>query len=352
MASQGRHRALGEKSDSAMKNISLGIFLIATVVFGSLYVQQVHTTRRAEATVAEMQERVGDQEARLDQQEKQVAGLRSRLAESREEVQTRASEAVELQQALTNAVQAGAETNAKASNPLSAMFKDPALKDMIKNQQKVAMGAMIDKNYAKLFADLHLSPDQAASLKDLIMNKMLAGTDLGMSMLSEDMDAAKRKELTDQVKTSTDAIDAQIKQFLGDDNYAQFQSYEKTQGERTVVSGLKDQLAGGPTALNADQEQQLVQAMTQQRQNFTFTTDYSDQSKFNGDFASMFSEDKMSQYFQQLDQLNQQYTESARSILSPDQLDAFQKYLANQQQLQKMGMQMAAKMFGTKAAAK
>ena len=336
-----------------MKSTFLGIFLIAAVVFGGLYFQQVEKTRRTEALVTKLQQQAGDQDARLDRQEKQVAGLRTKLAESRAEAQTRASAALEFLQAQTNAVKADAEkTNAEASNPLSAMLKDPGMKEMIKNQQKVALGAMIDKNYAKLFADLHLSPEQSASLKDLIMNKMMAGMDLGMSMFADDMDATKRKELADQVKASTDAVDAQIKQFLGDDNYSQFQTYEKTQGERMVVSGLHDQLASGPMALNADQEQQLVQAMTQQRQNFKFTTDFSDQSKFTGDFASMFTEEKMSQYFQQQDQLNQQYVDSARAILSPDQLDAYQKYLASQQQLQKMGMQMAAKMFGTKSGGK
>jgi hypothetical protein len=181
---------------------------------------------------------------------------------------------------------------------------------------------------------------------------MMAGTEMGMSAMSDDLDAAQRKELVDQAKASTDAIDAQIKQFLGDDNYAQYQAYEKTQGERTTVNGLTDQLAGGPTALTADQQQQLIQAMSQLRQNFKFTTDLSDKSQFTGDFASMFSDDKLNQYFQELDQLNQQYADSARSILSPDQLNAFQQYLTNQTQLGKMGMQMAAKMFGAKSGAK
>jgi hypothetical protein len=34
-----------------------------------------------------------------------------------------------------------------------------------------------------------------------------------------------------------------------------------------------------------------------------------------------------------------------QSILSPDQLTGFEKYLKNQQVLQKAGMQMAVKMF-------
>jgi uncharacterized coiled-coil protein SlyX len=335
-----------------MKNISIGILLIATVVFGSLYVQQIRKTSQAEATIAGLRQNVIDRETELAQHEKQAARLRNRLEDSRAEVLTKATEAAELQQALTNRVQTDAETNSKPSNPLAAMFKDPAMREMIKTQQKTVLSTMIDKNYAKLFADLHLSPEQSAALKEMIMNKQLSGTDVGMSMFSDDVDATKRAELVQQAKATNDVFDAQIKTFLGDDNYTQFQAYEKTQTDRLAVSGFKDQLAGGSMALNPDQEQQLIQGMTQERQNFKFTTDFSDRTKLTGDFASYFSEDKVNQYFQEQDQLNQKYLANARGILSPDQFDAFQKYLVAQQGMQKMGMQMAAKMFAPKSGGK
>ena len=39
---------------------------------------------------------------------------------------------------------AAAKTN--DANPLTAMFKDPKMKEMIKSQQKLVMGPMIDKS--------------------------------------------------------------------------------------------------------------------------------------------------------------------------------------------------------------
>jgi hypothetical protein len=164
-------------------------------------------------------------------------------------------------------------------------------------------------------------------------------------MLSDDMDATKRADLVQQVKTANDAADAQIKSFLGDDNFTQLQTYEKSMGERTTVSGFADQFASGPSALTDDQQQQLIQAMSQERQNFKFTTDFSDKSKFTGDMASMFTDENMNTFIQESGQLNQQYLNQAQSILSPDQLAGFQKYLDNQQTMQKAGMQMAVKMF-------
>jgi hypothetical protein len=151
--------------------------------------------------------------------------------------------------------------------------------------------------------------------------------------------------MVQEVKTASDTADGQIKQLLGDDGFTQFQTYEKSIGERMALSGFKDQLGSGPTALSDGQEQQLIQVMTQERQNFKFTTDLADKSSLTGDFATMFTEDKMNGYVQELGQLNQQYLARAQTILSPDQYTAFEKYLNNQQAMQKMGIQMAVKMF-------
>jgi hypothetical protein len=324
-----------------MKNIVIGILLIAALAFGGLYLRQTHKARQAQASADGSRQKISELQSSLDEQEKQKTQLSDQLEASRTAAAANAPAESQTNQAPADVGQ----TNAKPSNPLAEMLKNPEMKEMIKNQQKTALGAMIDKNYGKLFADLNLTPEQSAALKEQILNKQLQAADMGMSMFTDDLDAAKRAELVKQVKTANDAADAQIKELLGDEAYKQFQTYEKSMGERMTVSGFTDQLSSGSTALADDQQQQLIQAMTQARQDFKFTTDYSDQSKFDGDFTSMFTEDRMNVFFQELEQLNQQYLARAQSILSPDQFEAFKKYLANQQAMQKMGMQMAGKMF-------
>jgi hypothetical protein len=334
-----------------MKNLVIPILLAAAVIFGAISFLQTRKAAQAQARADALLRQVINMQSALDQQKSQTARLSDQLEEMRAASEATIREAVKvrqsLQETLTNqahnaTARASGRTN---SNPFAEMFKNPAMKEMIKNQQKTAMGAMIDKNYARLFSDLHLTPDQSAALKDLILNKQLGAADLGMSMFTDDQDPTNRAALGQQIKAANDAADAQIKDFLGDDNFTQYQSYEKSLGERMAVSGLQDQLAGGSTALTDDQQQQLIQAMTQERQNFKFTTDLSDKSKFTGDFSSMFTDDKIDTYFQESSQLNQQYLTAAQQILSPDQLAAFDKYLQNQQTMQKAGMQMAAKMF-------
>jgi len=331
-----------------MKNIIIGILLVATLALGSLYVLQGRKTDEAQATIASLRQEAGEMEGRLDKQEKRAANLQSRLHETRAEaaveVAAKAGAVAQLEQALTNRIQ----TNAKPANPFAEMFKSPEMKELVQTQQKAVLSGMIDKNYASFFAALALSPEQSASLKDLIVKKSLVDAGLGVSFMAGDMDAAKRTELIQQAKADKDAINAQIQQFLGDDNYPQFQAYEKTQPERMSINMFKDQQATGAGALNPDQESHLIQAMTEERQNFKFATDFYDQSKFDGDFAAHFTDEKLNQFQQEREQLDQQYLARARSILSPDQLGPFEKFLVSQRQMQFTGMRMAQKMFAPK----
>jgi hypothetical protein len=339
-----------------MKNAVLAVLLVATLVFGVLYTYQTRKSAQARASAEALQQNVNELQSTTAEQETQAKRLREQLEQTRSDVAAKNLEAAQLQTALRDSLTnqssrtvtkaaASVQTNSKSSNPLAEIFKNPGMKDMIKNQQKAVLGPMIDKNYSRLFSDLHLTTEQASALKDMILNKQMDAAELGLSMFSSDAESTNRAALVDQIKKSSDAADAQIKDFLGDGNYAQFQSYEKTIAERMVVSGLKDQLAAGSSPLTDTQEQQLVQAMTEERQNFKFTNDFGDKSKFNGDFTTMFTEDRMNTYFQELDKLDQQYQSRAQSILSPDQVTAFSKYLDSQQSLQKAGMQMAVKMF-------
>jgi hypothetical protein len=336
-----------------MKNIVIGILVISTLAMGGLWLDQVHKANLVHATVEGLEQSVADLQSKLAEQEQHAARANEKLeaaraeaaSKSREAAQLRANPAEDATNQAAGAKAKGAGQTNSLTSALAGMFKDPAMKEMIKKQQKGMFGPMIDKNYGKLIADLQLSAEQAASFKDLLLNKQLGAAEIGMSMFSDDGDGTNRAAMAQQVKAANDAADAQIKALLGDDNYAQYQSYEKTMGERMTVNGLKDQLGTGADALTDEQEQQLIASLTQTRENFKFTTDLSDKSKMTGDFASFFTEEKMNTYFSELDELNQQYQTGAQGILSADQLTAMGKYLTGQEAMQKAGMQMAVKMF-------
>jgi hypothetical protein len=101
-------------------------------------------------------------------------------------------------------------------------------------------------------------------------------------------------------------------------------------------------------SISPTQEEQLVDAMRQERESFKFTMDLSNPSNLNGGPGMLFTPEKMQQYQQELERLNQRYLARAKDILSPEQLDAYGKYLLNQQQMGLASLQMSAKFFKAK----
>jgi hypothetical protein len=336
-----------------MKNIVIAILLVATVALGAFCIHQQKQIAQTETQLAETETQLASVQSQLQDlsgADKQIAQaqkkseiLQETLVKTSAFADEKSKQAEQLQQKI-----ADAKTNSPMSG-MAALFKDPKMREMIKTQQQAFMGPMIDKQYKDFFQQLNLTPDQAAGLKDLLQKKMLVGADAGMAMLDGSMDAAKRADLAKQMKSQTADYDAQIKQYLGDDNYKTFQSYEQTVPDRMAVSQFSDQMASSSTPLNADQQQQLIQAMHDERTSFKWTTDYSNQQKMpEGDMSAMFSPDKIDQFTKEKEQFDQQFLNRAQQILTPEQAAAYQSSQKLQRDLQITGMKMAAQMFGPK----
>ncbi|MCO5051328.1 MAG: hypothetical protein M9920_03400 [Verrucomicrobiae bacterium] len=338
-----------------MKNLIIGILLIACLASVGMLYQARRQTGHLEARLIELQHEVDAAQATAAEAETQRHRLSEALETAQQESLANASTAAQLMRQLTNRTEietAATEASASQStnqfaSAIGDMLKNPEMRDLIRSQQKAVMGGMVDKSYAEFFKSMNLTPEQTATLKDLIMNKMLAGADLGMQAISGEMTSEERAELTKRIREDHAAVDEQIKALLGDDNYAVFQDYEKSIPDRMAVDQFKAQL-GDAQALNSGQEQLLIAALTEERRNFHFTTDFSNQNDYSDDAFSRFNEANVDQYFLELDQLNQRYLERAQSILSPAQYEAYTSSLKSQQDMMRIGMKMAAQMFGKK----
>ncbi len=336
----------------SMKNFVIILLLGVSVVLGAFvaHLQKQRDQFRTELTKVQGQLVLVQEELRAGADAaNQIADakrsskvLQETLTEASKRAEEKARQAEELQLKLA------AKTN--SSNPMAGMakmFNDPKMKEMIKTQQKAVLGPMLDKQYGELFKKLNLTTEEGAQLKTLLLDKMLAGADVGMAMMDDSLDAAKRKELSAQVKTQSDDYDAQIKEFLGD-AYPSYQTYEKTVSDRMTVSQFSDQLSGENT-MNPDQQAQLIQAMNDARTSFKWSTDYSNKNPADGDFAAMFSEDRLNKFTEEKELFDQQFLEQAQKILTPEQAKQFAQFQDSQRQMQIMGMKMAAQMFAPKS---
>ena len=330
-----------------MKNISSIALLAAVVVLSGLYFRETQKARESDQKVAVLQKNLDELQARLDQQETRAASLQTRLKDTRERVVAIADEVTHLQEAITNRAETDKNPMNEMVKGVGEMFKNKDMKEFVKAQQKTMLSGMLEKAYAPLCGQLGLSTEQSAALKDLVVNKSLVDAGAGMTMMSE-TESTNRTQIIEQTKIEKEAIDLQIKQMLGEDNYKQFQGYEKSLPDRMALGMFKDQQGTGPTALTPDQEAQLIQLMGEERQSFKFTTDFSDQNKLSSDLAGNFTEEKVAQFLQEQEQLHQRYANRAQTVLSSEQYGSFEKFLSSQRQMQSLGLKMASKMFAPK----
>jgi RNA polymerase sigma factor (sigma-70 family) len=245
---------------------------------------------------------------------------------------------------------ASQQTKPKREPSIAEIAKSPQMQEMMKTMKSSA-AASLDKVYAKFFADLKLTPEQVSTLKQLISDKMTAGlADRGASLVGK-LSSDQIRQLNDQINAEKAGVDDQIRQTLGADGFAAYQAYEKTYTERSQIvgpMGFADQLTGS-MELTSDQTENLVQAMADERQRFKFSVDYSDPGKLAGDVATMYSDENISQYQKEMEQLNQLYLARAQTILTPDQQTVFQKHLSNLLAGQNMMLKMTANILAARS---
>lgn len=327
-----------------MKNLIIVVLLAAVVTLGVVYVKrqnQLNTTVEQLATVINDLHQSATNDDKLVRAEQKTKVLQETLAVTTDVAVERTKKASSLELSLEKA-----KSEAGAGG-FGAIFKDPKMREMIKSQQQAILGPMIDKQYTAILNQLNLPPDQTQQLRDLLKKKMSVGMEAGMSALDGSKDPAQMAELGKQIKAETDGYNAEIKQMLGDANYQKFQEYEQTMPSRMVLSQFNDQMANSPNPLGADQQQQLIQAMTEEQKAFPSMMDPNKVAP-NGDFTAMFTEEKINQMAQDKEKLDAQVLARARQILTPPQAASFEQFQTSQRDLQIASMKMAARMFGPK----
>jgi len=220
---------------------------------------------------------------------------------------------------------------------IAEMLKNPAMKDMIKAQQK----SVIDMQYGSLFKYLELSNAQQDALKELLVSRQMELMDAGLAMMDGDVSAEEKQAKAERMKALTETYKDKIKELLGEDAYAVYEEFEETQPERMQVNFFKQSL-GADHALTEDQEHKLILAMHDESENFTFSSSLNDQENFDG---SELTPDVMEKHMQEMVRLQENYISRAGDILSEPQVEQFKKTMQQQRAMQEMGLKMAQQMF-------
>jgi len=341
-----------------MQKALIGIMTMLTLVLGLLCVMQARQLRaarmqlrlaeEARSTEADALQAQVDRVKELERANRSLDQQVSRFATVTTELRTNQSAQAKNLQAMTErmrAAQAGGGTDGKEEafgkgmgDMIGKMMKDPAMREMIREQQKAAINLM----YGGLFKDLNLTADEKEKLKGILTDAQMKNVEKAQSLFGGGKDAPKdqtQKEMT-EAKAQTEA---EVKALLGPERFAQYQDYQKNINERMQVDQFKNQLAGDSQPLGDQQAAQLMDAMKSLKTTMPPPIP-SDQTQTPN--LEMFTEDNITGQLKWMDDYNRQLAEAARNILSPEQLKQYLSFLEQQSSMQKLGLKMAKQMFG------
>ena len=142
----------------------------------------------------------------------------------------------------------------------AAIMANPDLQKLMAVERKGAL----DSHYSSLFKQLQLSPADLEKFKGLLVEKQSAVMDVMAAARSEGLSGRdNRDQIKQLVQDAQTEVDSNIRATLGDAAYAQYQSYEATVPQRTVVTQLEQRLSYSNEPLTDAQSQQMVQILAQ-----------------------------------------------------------------------------------------
>jgi len=224
---------------------------------------------------------------------------------------------------------------------MAKMMENPTMNKVMEASQRGAIGAL----YTDLIAYLNLNEEETKYFMDLLMYRQMKQVDMAMKMMGGQLSDEEKKVLEEQIKQAQDTVKEEMQKFLNsEEDFAEFEYYEKTIGERMMLSQMDKDLSGSGAELSDTTYRELLGVMHDERENFDFTSDLNDQE--NADLSpERFSKDNVQNFANDLQQLNENIFQKAQGLLTPEQYDAFVSSLKAFTDMQLSQMEMAAQMF-------
>jgi hypothetical protein len=228
---------------------------------------------------------------------------------------------------------------------ISKMFSDPDTKQVIRASQRMT----VDQLYTPLIRKMALTPDEATQFKDLLTDNLMSAGEKAATLMGGSA-STNRVEALSSLAAEQQSFDDRLKTFLGDTRYAQYKAYQETSNERQQLLAFAQQ-SGNERPLTEPQTEALLAIMKEERQNVAVTGVGSANTGNEADFAASLSENKVNELIQSQQISGQRVYERARTILSPEQLQAFGSFQTNQLQSMRASVNMFRKMFAPDNAA-
>lgn len=235
------------------------------------------------------------------------------------------------------------ETNGRRMmKSMAQMMDNPTMSKVMEASQRGAVGAL----YSDLMEYLDLDREETEYFMDLLMSRQMKNVELGMKMMSGELSDEEKKTLTDEIKAVGETVKEEMERFLNNPgDFAEWEFYEKTMGERMMLSQVDQKLSAADATLSDEAYRELLGMMHEEKENFPFTSNLHDDKNMDLS-AERFSTENLQNFAGDIEKLNGIISQRAQDMLTPEQFTAFSESVQATTEMQQAQLEMAAQIFG------
>ena len=317
---------------------------LAVIVLAVLAIQQRAKTKVAEerAAASEVTARSAEAQAKANEDAAAQKENALRQAEARLEEST-----VRLAKLNASAVSQATNRTPSETKPEGLLIKDPETRSLMRKQQLQQIRKQVDRFVdTNLMARLSLTSEQTAFLKELVTKKHSGHAEFMASLMAGELEGDSLKQAGRQVKEQLLASEGEIQQFLGAERYQTFLDEEKAQEFRTGVKAVSDELKKSGHEFSAEQREQLLAAMLDERRNFPFAAGFGDPMTIDFEnFNDHFSDANLDRYLNDVQAFNERVRQRAAAFLTPEQIEEMKAAQQNHLEQAKITVKLTNALF-------
>jgi len=221
---------------------------------------------------------------------------------------------------------------------LEANLELPGMNRIIREQQRVLMA----DQFSDLIETYGLNDQERDYFLDLLTARQMYHVDLGMKLMTGMLSEEERTELLQRVGAGIDEMNKEIDWFLNNKTDSEyFDYYERTEGERSIVESVSDQLTQSGSPLKEGMDMELIAIMHEQLSSYPFSVNLEE----NGEpVFPNFTSDNIDTFVREMQDLRDPMMQEAAAVLTPEQLEvfagAFEQYVAFYDQRLRMVQQL------------
>jgi len=221
---------------------------------------------------------------------------------------------------------------------LEANLELPGMNRIIREQQRVLMA----DQFSALIETYGLNDEEKEYFLDLLTARQMYHVDLGMKLMTGMLSEEERTELLQRVGAGIDEMNKEIDWFLNNKTDSEyFDYYERTEGERSIVESVSDQLTQSGSPLKEGMDMELIAIMHEQLSSYPFSVNLEE----NGEpVFPNFTSDNIDTFVREMQDLRDPMMQEAAAVLTPEQLEvfagAFEQYVAFYDQRLRMVQQL------------